>query len=370
MKTHIGWLIPIALIAAANPALADAAKRPTCGEAPEAFAAMPGFQPAQIVSKPNPVYPERALDDWSEGWVTLELTVGRDGAPRDIAVLDAIGAREFVIHTVGTVSRWRYKPATQNGVPVEQNLCSVIVIYQFYDSGRTADHNAFVRHYNQARLLLRDNKYDEALAIIEPALRRRINLYEIAMGSHVAGIAYAKTGDLANALFHMRHAVIEDLEYLEEDMRPTALSLLAELELRLGNMDEGFRASERLQQLDPKLPQPDGPLAKLVKRVKDALSAPGPISIAGRLAKHPLVDAPAVWRHRLLRPSFTFQGIQGDVKTFALVCTNAKHNAPVDDETRWDISAKAGPCVLRVDGAPGGAFNVIQEWSEQQPPTQ
>jgi TonB family protein len=366
VKAHIGWLIPIALVAA-NSALADPAQRPTCGDTPEAFAAMPGFQPAQIVRKPNPVYPDRALDQWSEGWVSIELTVGQDGAPKDITVLDAIGAPEFVIHTVRTVSRWHYKPATQNGAPVEQNLCSVNVIYQFYDTGRTADHDNFVRQYDRARQALRDNKYDEALAAIEPALRKRINLYEIAMGSHVAGIAYAKKGDLANALFHMRHAVIEDLEYLEQEMRPTALSLQAELELRLGNMDEGFRAFERLRQLDPKRTQPDEPLAKLVKRVKDGLSAPGPISIAGRLAKHPLVDAPAVWRHRLLRPSFTFQGIQGDVKTFALVCTNAKHDAAVDDETRWDIPAKAGPCVLRVDGAPGGAFNVVQEWGDQSP---
>lgn len=366
MKMHIGLFLSVAIVGSTE-AAPSALPGTDCGGSHRVYGAMPGFEPAQLIESTRPYYPPRAFYEWSEGWVSLEFTVGQDGAPKDIAVLDAIGAREFVVHAVGAVDRWRYRPATQNGKPVEQNLCNVTLSFRFAGSERAADHNAFVQRYNEARELLLDRKYDDAIAIIVPALRKRLNLYEIAMGSQVAGLAYAKKSDWPNALFHMRHAVIGDLAYLDKEMRSTALSVLTELELRLGNLDEGFRAFERLRGVDPKAAQPDGILGKMVTRMKDGLAAPGPISIAGRLAQHPLVDAPAVWRHRLLRSKFSFQNIRGEVKTFALLCTNARNGAAVAIGTWWEVPASAGLCKLRVDGAPGATLSVVQEWRTYEP---
>jgi len=235
------------------------------------------------------------------------------------------------------------------------------VTFLFADNGRVADHSTFVGYYNEARQLLQNGKSDEAIAMMEPVLRKRLNLYELAMGSYVVGLAYAKKRDWENALLHMRHTAIEDFDYLEKPMRSLALVMLIELDIRAGNMHTAFRWFEKLQEVDPQAARADGPSAKMVARVREALAAPGPIAIAARLSKHPLIDAPAVWRHRLLRSKFVFQDIAGDVKSFQLVCVAAKHDAPVDDEMRWDVPAQAGPCTLRVDGAPGATFKLVEE---------
>jgi hypothetical protein len=73
-------------------------------------------------------------------------------------------------------------------------------------------------------------------------------------------------------------------------------------------------------------------------------------------------DAPAVWRHRLLRSKFWFTEIKGDVKSYRLACAGTAHEAAVDTETLWDVPSKAGACMLRVEGAPGATFKLVEEW--------
>jgi TonB family protein len=161
-------------------------------------------------------YPRNALNDWSEGWVLLEFAVSAQGVPANMTVVDAIGPKDFVKVAVEGVSRWRYKPATRNGAPVEQSLTNVEVQFLFYDSGKGADHGEFVAKYNRARNYARDNRPDEAIAELELAFRSRLNLYEAAMGSFILAVAYAHKEDWERALYHARHANISQGKYLEK----------------------------------------------------------------------------------------------------------------------------------------------------------
>ncbi len=70
-----------------------------------------------LLSKTEPQYSPAALQAKTEGTVLLALVVDKDGAPRDITVLRSLGygldekAKE-------SVSKWRFRPGTQAGVPV------------------------------------------------------------------------------------------------------------------------------------------------------------------------------------------------------------------------------------------------------------
>ena len=323
---------------------------------------IPGFTRAELSDKRMPRYPDEALNSWSEGWALLEYAIAADGAVRDIAVIDAIGPKDFVKESVRAVSKWRYKPATRNGQPVEQSLYQTSVLYLFEGSRSSAARRAFVTKYNQARQQIQDNQFDQAIATLEEAFKARLNHYEQAMGSFVLGLAYTKKGDWPRALFHIRHAVIEDANYLEPVPKKAALALLVELEARNGNLEEAVCALEDLRKVDPQAARPGGPAASNVARIEAALAAPGPIAIDARLAQHPLIDAPAVWRHQLLRAKFSFDQIKGEVKSFRLACLGTTHEAPVEADVRWDVPAQAGLCILRVDGAPGATFRLIEEW--------
>jgi len=107
MRARLTWFMVLSLCAVGGAPVAAADTRGPCAPG-KSTPEIPGFAAAEVVDKPRPYYPDRALDEWGEGWVRLEFTVGPDGRVRDAAVTDAIGAKEFVIHTVGTLSRWRF----------------------------------------------------------------------------------------------------------------------------------------------------------------------------------------------------------------------------------------------------------------------
>jgi TonB family protein len=74
-----------------------------------------GFTPAEKGSFPAPTYPRAALNDWSEGFAFLEFAVTAQGEVRDVFVVDAIGAKEFVTTSVKALSAHRFKPAMRGG---------------------------------------------------------------------------------------------------------------------------------------------------------------------------------------------------------------------------------------------------------------
>ena len=64
-----------------------------------------------------PVYPDRARERGTEGWVDLEYTVASDGSTRDIVVRAAEPAGTFDSAAVNAVKRWRYEP-----LPADQRV--------------------------------------------------------------------------------------------------------------------------------------------------------------------------------------------------------------------------------------------------------
>jgi len=77
--------------------------------------------PPELVSKVSPGYPAAAVRVGAEGDVELRLTVGRTGEVTDVEVLKGLkwGLTE---EAVRAVRKWKYRPATSNGEPVEATI--------------------------------------------------------------------------------------------------------------------------------------------------------------------------------------------------------------------------------------------------------
>jgi tetratricopeptide (TPR) repeat protein len=256
----------------------------------------------------------------------------------------------------------RYRPATKNGQAIEQHLARFSVLYLIEGSQRLAEHFEFGPPYKRARAHIRDGKFDDAILTLERAFKGRLNLYEEAMGSYLFAIAYTKKGDWQRAAYHIRHAVIEDLKYLERSAWAPALALMVELETRDGNLVAALCAFERLRSRGSELANAESWVGRVVAKIEAALSGTEPLVFEARLVTHPLFDAPAVWRHQLLRPKFAFAAIKGEVKSFRLACFGTSHEAQVALDTVWNVPDDAGPCILRVEGAPDATFALIEEW--------
>ena len=72
---------------------------------------------AKLTSKPPPRYPQKAKAAHIQGKVLLEVLVGRDGAVKDIKVIN--GDTLLTEAAVKAVGKWRYQPTLLNGQPLE-----------------------------------------------------------------------------------------------------------------------------------------------------------------------------------------------------------------------------------------------------------
>ena len=72
----------------------------------------------------KPVYPQRALERGTTGWVDLEFTVARDGSTKDATVRGSEPMGVFDRAALDSVARWRYEPRVVNGVIVDQRVAA------------------------------------------------------------------------------------------------------------------------------------------------------------------------------------------------------------------------------------------------------
>jgi VWFA-related protein/TonB family protein len=79
-----------------------------------------GDHPAQVLSKVNPEYPYALRAQGHQGTVTLEVTVGADGVPKDIRIVRSDPAIDAAVLTA--VRQWRFTPARQGGQAVESTV--------------------------------------------------------------------------------------------------------------------------------------------------------------------------------------------------------------------------------------------------------
>jgi protein TonB len=70
-----------------------------------------------LLSRRNPEYSETARAAGVQGKVELSVTVGADGAPRDIQVTHSLG-HGLDEKAIECVKSWRFRPARHNGEPV------------------------------------------------------------------------------------------------------------------------------------------------------------------------------------------------------------------------------------------------------------
>jgi TonB family protein len=72
------------------------------------------YAPPEVINSPVPPYPEQARNAGLEGTVQVVLTVGEDGAPRDVRVTQGL-ERAIDEGVAATLGQWRFRPALLNG---------------------------------------------------------------------------------------------------------------------------------------------------------------------------------------------------------------------------------------------------------------
>lgn len=84
---------------------------------PRSFMGKKTDQHARLISKQEPLYTDEARKHFVCGSVSLSLTIDETGRPRDVEVIAPLG---FGLdeNAIKTVEKWRFAPATSDGLPV------------------------------------------------------------------------------------------------------------------------------------------------------------------------------------------------------------------------------------------------------------
>ncbi len=73
---------------------------------------------ALALSRPTPIYPERAKANHVSGIVLVGATIGRDGRVHAMTIISAPDV-DLAIAALAAVRQWKYKPYLLDGEPVE-----------------------------------------------------------------------------------------------------------------------------------------------------------------------------------------------------------------------------------------------------------
>jgi len=323
----------------------------------------PGFKPAVAAERAPPVFPETDADDESEGWVRLGFTISTSGETKDIAILDQVGSRSMIKAARQAISRWTYKPATQDGLAVEQYGNAAEILYRAGHVGNTLVHDNVVVKYDEGRTLVAAGKYGEGVAVLEQAFDLPLTLYEQAKLSFALAFAHEKSKDLPRALGHVRHAMIEGGTFLEKAVVPAAQRMRLRLEVANGNYQYAACAAPlpATDTFDP-TGADRAETMKVVGETLKKLASPEPLTVDATLTAKPGKDAGGVWEHPLSRRKFKFASFSGQVQEFELSCVKQQTQSRVDAAAEWTVPTSAGPCTLRVYGEVRTTLKLIEEW--------
>jgi protein TonB len=86
-----------------------------------------GFMDAVLIQHNPPIYPASAMKKHIGGLVTISATIGTDGVPRALRLVN--GDPILGQAAEEAISHWRYVPAVSGGVPVESQV-SITVNFQ------------------------------------------------------------------------------------------------------------------------------------------------------------------------------------------------------------------------------------------------
>ncbi len=79
-----------------------------------------GANQLELVKSVRPVYPVKAEQSATEGWVDLDFTVTETGSIREVTVHEASPRGVFEQAAIGALVQWRYKPIVRDAKPVAQ----------------------------------------------------------------------------------------------------------------------------------------------------------------------------------------------------------------------------------------------------------
>jgi hypothetical protein len=262
---------------------------------------------------------------------------------------------------MSALAKWRYKPATLNGQPVEHSMTRTIIRFQIEDRASGASRE-FVRSFKEIQSALAAKDLTTAQTLLtDLRYRERRSLYEDAWfwWLYSTYLEFAK-GDIEEQHDALTKAIGYEEIYLAPDMFVSAAARLFVLRVQRNDLSGALEIYKRLtstkqvqrvktySEIVPKL-------EPTVQQIERAVASDNVLMVRGRVGPHDY------WVHPLVRRTFSVGKIEGPLEHVSIRCS--RRNViftPVTDEHTWTVPASYGDCSVYLKGMPGATFDFYE----------
>lgn len=371
-------IVPLALasFAAASVAIAQEPEQPETSTT---------YVDVTPLDRPSPEYPSDALSRGKEGWVELSFIISETGDVLEPMIEQSSGGESFERAALRAIEQWKYTPATQDGLPIERAL-KTIIRFQL-ESGRAGNHverasAAFVGNYRQLVRLVDAQDFQAAGALLaEMEAAERLNRYETAFLWWAKYVYLSRTSasDFAQMRRALERAVGDEEDmYLSMDQFVAAAERLVVLHAQALDIAAAIGMFERLRDAVADFTKvranAQTPAAQTYAQAVAALE-PGYEAMLELVKSDRLMEMNGVvgefdyWVHDLLRRSFSVADIDGRLDLLDIRCDRGRRRYDaVAVDTVWRVPEEWGTCGIYIKGEPGARF-VFREYPPSYAPS-
>jgi len=318
------------------------------------------FLSAVPIAKAAPNYPSEALANRREGWVALSFMISPAGQVTEPMIEDSSGVESLENAALDAVKKWRYKPATFNGQPVEDTVTRTVVRFRL--DGESGMSGTFRASYMRIQDSVKNGNLPQAAALLdELEHKERLNLYEDAWFWWLKYTYLdAAGGSSPEEQSETLSAAIGYDDFLPPDALVMGSLRLYNLRVRQADYARAFGTLDRLK--GSRRAQDSTQYAEVVKamdanaqQIKALIDGNTTLKVNAAIGQHDY------WVHGLLRRSFSIAEIRGRIEAVEIRCSrrNARYDLLTAEHT-WTIAKSWGDCGAYVKGDPGTTFVVYE----------
>ena len=310
------------------------------------------FSPPRVTKTVNPYYPRVNQRSGKEGWVTMSYMVDPKGKAYDLTVISSSGDERFEDSAVRAAKRWEHQPAMLDGSAIDAGITMKIT---FRLSGPTGATRGFSRRQKAVNKAIETKDRVLADDLMSELAERDRNLYEEAfyqVTRYNYALVWGTLGDRYNALSGA--AFIDNgKEFLPADALTGVRYNKMAMELQLNYLGQARRTGETLlvRKLDAsKLESVQNVIAK----IDAAELGDGSLIVEAR------IGAGNKFSHLLLKSSFGFADVDGDLAEIRLHCDKDYVGFIYSKDTRYNVREDLDNCWMTVIGDPGTQFKLVE----------
>lgn len=304
------------------------------------------------IKRVHPRYPIRAAKNGREGWAKVSFVIEKDGSVSNVLVNETSGSAEFANASKRAVSKWKYKPAFENGKPVQQCVNSVQMDFRMNrDGGEKGVSYKFLSKYKKAQASLEKKEFDNVELLLEQmtALKQR-HLSENNY-LHYLGANYQKAlGNKQEEQFHLKQI---QMRTLPDNLKLSVLNRKFLSELSRSQFSDAHSTYLELTKLSIAKPYMKN-YKELIDEMDDIIGSNENIIISAN------IKGKDYWSYKLVRNEFSFVNIDGELDTLDIRCANKRHVYTVEENNTWKIPKAWKHCRIYVYGDEDTQFSLVE----------